>query len=166
MFVEALSLALTLASAPTPPAQATPTADHETEMATELQARSAKRCETDPRAEGETIEACAARRARALLDTYGSLPAALAATARWTATPASATGRLGFPTLDEAMAEQQARPRDAAPAQTWRPPEPRCRRETARSEDGSSVSSSIVCGTNPDAQNAARDMLERLRNPD
>lgn len=162
MLLQALTAALTLLMS----AQEAPAADPEADALAELHARAAKRCESDPRTGGETIEACSQRRARALLDTYGSTAGALAATARWSGSAPSETGALGFPTFDEAMADQQARPAGRAPDQPWQPPQPRCRRETTRSEDGNTVSTSLVCGNNPEAQNAAREMLERVRNPD
>ena len=155
----AFAFALTLSLS----AQETP-ADPEAEALAELHVRTAKRCESDPRSDGETIEACASRRARALLDTYGSTAGALGATARWTDGASPGTGVLGFPNLSEALAPQSAPARPST--QPYQPPPPRCRRETTRSEDGNSVSSSIVCGNNPDAQNSAREMLERLRDPD
>lgn len=158
LYAVAFALALTLSAQETP-------ADPEAEALAELHVRAAKRCESDSRADGETIEACAQRRARALLDTYGSTAGALAATARWTDGASPGTGPLGFPTLTEAMSLQPTGS-TATPAQPYQPPPPRCRRETVRSEDGNSVSSSIVCGNNADAQNAAREMLERMRDPD
>ena len=158
LYAYAFALALSLSAQETP-------ADPEAEALAELHARAAKRCEGDPRADGETIEACANRRARALLDTYGSTAGALGATARWTDGASPGTGVLGFPTLSDALAPQSGAP--ARPStQPYQPPPPRCRRETTRSEDGNSVASSIVCGNNPDTQNSAREMLERLRNPD
>lgn len=157
LYAFAFALALSLSAQEMP-------ADPEAEALAELHVRAAKRCESDPRADGETIEACASRRARALLDTYGSTAGALGATARWTDGPSTGTGALGFQTLSEGLALPSAAP--ARPlAQPYQPPPPRCRRETTRSEDGNSVSSSIVCGNNPDAQNAAREMLDRLSQP-
>lgn len=158
IYAFAFAFALSLSTQETP-------ADPEAEAVAELHVRTAKRCETNPRADGETIEACARRRARALLDTYGSTAGALAATARWTDGAAPGAGPLGFPTLTEALSLQPTGS-TATPAQPYQPPPPRCRRETVRSEDGNSVSSSIVCGNNADAQNAAREMLEGLRDPD
>ena len=158
LYAFAFALALSLSAQETP-------ADPEAQALAELHVRAAKRCESDRRADGETIEACAQRRARALLDTYGSTAGALAATARWTDGASPGTGALGFPILAEGLAPQSASPA-RPPAQPYQPPQPRCRRETTRSEDGNSVSASIVCGNNPDAQNAAREMLERVLNPD
>ena len=147
-------------------AQETP-ADTEAEDLAQLHARTLERCESQPRGENETAEACAQRRATALIGTYGSVAGALGATAGWGPRPEATGASLGFPTIDEVMADQARERRStAAPArQPYRPPPPRCRRESTRSEDGTSASTTVICGNGGDAERAARDMLDRLREP-
>lgn len=144
-----------------------PPADSEAAMMSDLRARALVRCESDRRVEGETVEACAERRIAALIGTYGTTSRALSATAGWIQTGETSGPSLDFPTIDEVMADQaRARRSTAAPdRQPYQPPQPRCRRESTRSEDGTSASTTVVCGNGGDAERAAREMLDRLSQP-
>ena len=155
MLLHTLTAALTLLIA----AQEPP-ADPEAENLALLHARTLERCESQPRGENETAEACARRRATALIGTYGSVTGALGATAGW-------GGSLSFPTLDEVMADQARERRStvASDRQPYQPPQPRCRRESTRSEDGTSATTTVICGNGGAAERAAREMLDSLRQP-
>lgn len=162
MLLHTLTAVLTLMmSAQEPPA------DPEAENLALLHARTLERCESQPRGETETAEACAQRRATALIGTYGSVVGALGATAGWGPRPDASGGSLGFPTIDEVTADQaRARRSTAAPdRQPYQPPQPRCRRESTRSEDGTSSSTTLICGNGGAAERAAREMLDSLRQP-
>ena len=58
-----------------------------------------------------------------------------------------------------ATPEPQAEPEPAPP------PRPRCRRETTRSPDGASVSTTLICGDGGETERAAREALDRLMRP-
>lgn len=142
-------------------------ADPTAEALAELRVRTRARCETHPRNPDETVEVCAARRATALIATYGSAVAAVSATDGWDRPARPDTGGPNFPTLTDALGASPDRGRtNAAPTGTWQPPQPRCRRETTRSEDGTSASATLICGNNPEAQRNAREALDRVLSPD
>ncbi|MBX3477599.1 MAG: hypothetical protein KF910_08320 [Brevundimonas sp.] len=133
----------------------------EAERAADLRARAVVRCQTTPRGQGESVEACAERRVAALMGTYGTTAGALAATAGWVTNEAGpARGPLGFPTLADGLAPE--RRAFTPPDRTYQPPQPRCRRESTRSEDGSSSSSTLICGNGGAAEEAARRMLDNV----
>lgn len=155
-------LALAALMAAQDPAPAAPQA--EAERAADLHARAIHRCETTPRGQNETVQACADRRVAALMDTYGTTARALGATAGWLPDEAGpTTGRLGFPTIADGLApDTQASPR---PQRAYQPPQSRCRRESTRSEDGSRTSTTVICGAGGAAEQAVRDTLDRLSRP-
>lgn len=140
-----------------------PAPDREAEMTAELHARAIHRCETTPRGQGETVQACADRRVAALMGTYGTTAGALGATAGWLPNDETASGAdLGFPTLDQATIDRgfELDTRTPAPRdRTYQPPQSRCRRETTRDADGQGASTILVCGNGGAAEQAVRQAL-------
>lgn len=158
MLISILALTAFMAMQEPAPAAAPPT---EAELAADLHARAVVRCQTTPRGQGESVEACAERRVAALMGTYGTTVGALAATAGWVpGETRPTTGPRGFPTLTDGLAQE--RRAFTPPDRTYRPPQPRCQRESTRSEDGSSSSSTLICGNGGAAEEAARRMLDNV----
>jgi hypothetical protein len=161
MLIQALTtaLALVLAGQDVPVDRA---AEIEAETLADLHAETRILCETRPRPANEAVDACVQRRSAALLATYGSPAAALAAAVG--PTRSSGTGRLGFPTIAQTTQET----RGTVPAARSSPvPRPtRCRQETTRSEDGNSVSTRLVCGNGGETEQQVRDMLDDALNGD
>lgn len=138
-------------------------------------ARLEQRCVDLPRPEGETVAACTDRRMALLETPSAGVSAPLAGDARSDCeTDALRQGEtLGacivrvMTTAEDVFAAVAAPSggetrRQAAPPPP--PPAPRatCRREDTRSEDGSSTSSTIICGNgNHDAVEAMLDSLTR-----
>lgn len=140
-------------------------------------ARFEERCIEMPRPEGESVEACTERRI-ALQDAppAGPPPAVAGEARRGCETEGLQAGetlgmciaRRAAPTYDIFATVDVSSAFDidpqAAPPPPPRRPEPRatCRREYTRSEDGSSTSSTIICGNgNHDAVEAMLDSLAR-----
>jgi hypothetical protein len=146
----ALTFLLSLQDAP---------ADREKQIVAHLSARAQELCETRPRPANETLEACTQRRITALLATHGTPAAAL--TSVGGPSGAAGGGSLGFPTLTESVAAASVESTVPAPAPAAEAPV-RCRQETTRSQDGTSVSTSLVCGNGDASEQQVRDMLDGM----
>lgn len=157
MLIHAATMALTLLLA----TQDAP-ADREKQILTDLAAHARQMCETRPRPAGEDLEACVQRRTTALLATHGTPAAAL--TAAGGPPGASGAGSLGFPTLTQSIEAANNESTAAEPAREA--PPVRCRQETTRSQDGTSVSTSLVCGNGGESEQRVREMLDETLDDD
>ena len=157
MLIHAATTALTLLLA----AQDAPV-DREKQILTDLSARARQMCETRPRPAGEDLEACVQRRTTALLATHGTPAAALAAAGG--PTGAGGLGNLGFATLTRSIEPANNESTAAEPAREASPV--RCRQETTRSQDGTSVSTSLICGNGGETEQRVREMLDETLDDD
>lgn len=66
---------------------------------------------------------------------------------------------------EEANARAAAPEPAAEPVRPRQPPQPRCRRETTRSQDGTSISTTLICGDGGETERNAREALDRLMQP-
>lgn len=152
MLIHAITTALTLMLA----SQDAPV-DREKQVLTDLGARARELCETRPRPANEELEACVQRRTTALVATHRTPAAALTAVGGPPGAPESS--ELGFPTLTQSMQSVSA----AAAATEAAPEAPvRCRQETTRSQDGTSVSAQVVCGNSDSTDRQVSDMLNSM----
>lgn len=147
-----LALALML------PAQDVPVDPNVAALA-DLRQRAQQLCETRPRPSGESVEACTDRRTTALVATYGSATnARYAASSRLTSTSESTSPAPTAGLTSVAAAMYQAP--DPAPQ-----PAERCRRETTRSADGTSMSATLICGDGGETERSVREMLDASMRP-
>lgn len=122
-----------------------------------LRQRAQELCETRPRPSGESVEACTDRRATALVTTYGSATEAREAVI---SPPAPAPTSLATTAGRTSVA--------AATYQTTNsvtPPAEQCRRETTRSADGTSTSTTLICGDSGESERRVREMLDAAMEP-
>lgn len=141
-----LTLAVSVQDAPVDP---------EVQARARLRVHAESLCETRPRLTDESVAACADRRSTALLATYGSAVAAIAAVGTPFVAPPTPSSNVvtveGF--TGRALGEQPLADPPSLPAE-------RCRRDTTRTSNGAGATTTVVCGDTGETDRRVREMLD------